>query len=576
MRDAEAVTVVALSPGNRSRALSELGGGGELDVLVVGGGVVGAGVALDAATRGLRVGLVEARDWASGTSSRSSKLIHGGLRYLEMGDLRLVSEALRERALLLQVLAPHLVTPVPFLYPLRHRGWERLYVGAGVALYDTLGYTSGRSRGLPHHRHLSRRGALDQAPGLRPSALVGAVQYWDAQVDDARHTVSLVRTAACYGAWCANRTRVTRFLRQGERVTGALAVDLETGTEISIPARQVINATGVWTDDTQAFATTRGQVHVRASKGVHLLVPRDRIRSETGLIVRTEVSVLLVIPWGRHWIIGTTDTDWHLDKSHPAVSRRDIDYLLDRVNEVLAAPLSRADVEGVYAGLRPLLAGESEQTSRLSREHVVGHPVPGLVVVAGGKYTTYRVMARDAVDEAVRNLDQRVGGSVTDRVPLVGADGFPALWNRRQALADSSGLHVVRIEHLVRRYGSLVDEVLALVAADAALAAPLPGADDYLAAEAVYAASHEGARHLDDVLARRTRASIESWDRGTAAAETVARLMAPVLGWDEAQTGREVEHYLARVAAEREAQEQPDDLTADAARLGAPEIVPLR
>jgi glycerol-3-phosphate dehydrogenase len=185
-------------------------------------------------------------------------------------------------------------------------------------------------------------------------------------------------------------------------------------------------------------------------------------------------------------------------------------------------------------------------------------------------------MARDAVDEAVRNLDQRVGGSVTDRVPLVGADGFPALWNRRQALADSSGLHVVRIEHLVRRYGSLVDEVLALVAADAALAAPLPGADDYLAAEAVYAASHEGARHLDDVLARRTRASIESWDRGTAAAETVARLMAPVLGWDEAQTGREVEHYLARVAAEREAQEQPDDLTADAARLGAPEIVPLR
>jgi len=569
------VAVVALSPQNRSLALDALGGGGELDVLVVGGGVVGGGVALDAATRGLRVGILEARDWASGTSSRSSKLIHGGLRYLEMLDFRLVTEALRERGLQLQTLAPHLVQPVPFLYPLRHRGWERLYVGAGVLLYDTLGYTSGRSRGLPHHRHLTRRAALREAPGLRHSALVGAVQYWDAQVDDARHTATLVRTAATYGALCANRTRVTRFLRQGERVTGAVAVDLETGAEITIPSRQVINATGVWTDDTQAFADTRGQFHVRASKGVHLLVPRDRIPSRTGLILRTEVSVLLVIPWGRHWIIGTTDTDWRLDKSHPAVSRRDIDYLLDHVNEVLAAPLSRADVEGVYAGLRPLLAGESEETSKLSREHLVGHPDPGLVVVAGGKYTTYRVMARDAVDEAARGLDQRVAASVTDRVPLVGADGYPALWNRRHALAGQSGLHVVRIEHLLRRYGSLVGEVLDLIAGDRALAEPLPGADDYLAAEAVYAASHEGARHLDDVLARRTRVSIESWDRGIAAAETVARLMAPVLDWDGAQIRREVEHYEKRVEAERQAQQQPDDLTADAARLGAPEIVPL-
>jgi glycerol-3-phosphate dehydrogenase len=283
--------------------------------------------------------------------------------------------------------------------------------------------------------------------------------------------------------------------------------------------------------------------------------------------------VLFVVPWGRHWIIGTTDTDWALDKAHPAASATDIDYLLERVNEVLTSPLSREDVEGVYAGLRPLLSGESESTSKLSREHVVGHPVPGLVVVAGGKYTTYRVMGADAVDEAVRNLDARVPASCTDRVPLVGAEGFPALWNQRARLAAESGLHVARVEHLLHRYGSAIDELLALVRADPSLAGPLPGADDYLRVEAVYAVTHEGARHLEDVLARRTRISIESWDRGVECAGTVARLMAGPLGWDDAQIDREVEHYRSRVEAERESQNQRDDATADAARLGAPDIV---
>ncbi|MCW2744627.1 MAG: glycerol-3-phosphate dehydrogenase/oxidase [Mycobacterium sp.] len=565
-----------LSPQARAAALDALENGPELDVLVLGGGVVGAGSALDAVTRGLRVGIVEARDWASGTSSRSSKLIHGGLRYLEMLDFGLVAEALRERALLLQRLAPHLVRPVSFLYPLQHRVWERPYVGAGVLLYDTMGLTSGASRGLPRHRHLSRRGARRLAPGLRKDALIGAVQYWDAQVDDARHTMTIVRTAASYGALCANRTRVVRLVRTGERVTGAVLRDLETGREFTARARQVVNATGVWTDDTQAMANTRGQVHVRASKGVHLLVPRDRIASSTGLILRTEKSVLFVIPWGRHWIVGTTDTDWELDKSHPAVSASDIRYLLERVNAVLARPLEEADVEGVYAGLRPLLAGESDDTSQLSREHVVTHTVPGLVMVAGGKYTTYRVMAADAIDEAVRALDERVAPSTTATVPLVGADGYPALWNQRYRLAADAGLHVVRIEHLLHRYGSLTAEVLALIAADPTLAEPLPSSDDYLRAEAVYACSHEGALHLDDVLARRTRISIESYDRGTEAAPVVARLMAGVLAWNEAQIDREVRHYRARVDAERDAQSQPDDLTADAARLGAPDIVPVR
>nr|WP_296072654.1 glycerol-3-phosphate dehydrogenase/oxidase [uncultured Actinoplanes sp.] len=559
-----------LSPEQRDAALTAMAGE-ELDVLVVGGGVVGSGCALDAATRGLSVGLVEARDFASGTSSRSSKLIHGGLRYLEMLDFALVREALRERGLLLDRLAPHLVRPVRFLYPLKHRIWERLYAGTGVTLYDTLAMRGG----LPRHRNLTRRGALRECPALRKDALVGALQYYDAQVDDARHTMFLARTAAAYGAHVATRTEVVGFLREGERVTGVRVHDLEHDRTFEVRAQQVINATGVWTDDTQALVGERGQFHVRASKGVHLVVPRDRIQSSTGLILRTEKSVLFVIPWGRHWIVGTTDTDWALDKAHPAASSTDIDYVLDHVNDVLATPLSRSDVQGVYAGLRPLLHGESESTSQLSREHTVGSPQPGLVVVAGGKYTTYRVMARDAVDAAVYGLARKVPPSCTQDVPLLGAEGYPALWNRRRVLADESGLHVARVEHLLGRYGSLVTEVLDLIKADPSLAQPVDGAEDYLRAELLYAASHEGARHLEDVLTRRTRISIETFDRGVAAAPVAAALMAGVLGWTDEQTAKEVENYRLRVEAERASQEQPDDETADATRLGAPDVVPL-
>jgi glycerol-3-phosphate dehydrogenase len=337
----------------------------------------------------------------------------------------------------------------------------------------------------------------------------------------------------------------------------------------------VVNATGVWTDDTQQMVGERGQFHVRASKGIHLVVPRDRIQSSTGLILRTETSVLFVIPWGRHWIIGTTDTDWNLDKAHPAASRSDIDYLLEHVNAVLQTPLTREDVEGVYAGLRPLLSGESESTSKLSREHTVAHPAPGLVVIAGGKYTTYRVMAKDAVDAVAHGLDGKVPPCCTDTVPLAGAEGYAATWNARHRLATRHGLHVARVEHLLQRYGSLVHEVLGLVDGDPSLGDPLEGAEDYLRAEIVYAASHEGARHLDDVLARRTRISIETFDRGVSTAPVAAALLAPVLGWSEEQVAKEVEHYLARVEAERLSQEQPDDQSADTARLGAPEIVPL-
>ncbi len=547
----------------------------EHQVIVIGGGVVGAGVALDAATRGLSVGLVEARDFGSGTSSRSSKLIHGGLRYLEQMNFGLVREALTERSLLLQRIAPHLVRPVSFLFPFTHHAWERAYVGTGVSMYDLLAVSRGQVRGLPVHRQLSKSRALRLAPALRRSALTGGLLYWDAQVDDARFVVDLIRTAAGYGAQVASRTQVTGFLREGERVTGVRVRDLESGTELEFRAQQVVNATGVWTDEIQAMAGGRGSINVRASKGVHLVVPRDRIQSATGIILRTPVSVLFVIPWGRHWIIGTTDTAWSLSKAHPAASRADIDYVLSQVNRVLAVPLTYDDVEGVYAGLRPLLAGESDTTSKLSREHTVAHPVPGLVMIAGGKYTTYRVMARDAVDAVAHGLDEKVPPSCTDQVPLAGADGFQALWNARHQIARSSGLHVARVEHLLRRHGSLISELLDLIAADPSLARPLAGADDYLRVEAVYAATHEGARHLDDVLTRRTRISIETWDRGLSAAQEVASLMAGPMKWRSRQVSREIENYRARVAAERASQEADTDSDADAIRLGAPEIVPV-
>lgn len=566
----------AINPATRAEALRRFRSE-EFDVAIVGGGVVGTGAALDAATRGLSVALVEARDLASGTSSRSSKLIHGGLRYLEQLDFALVKEALHERALLLDRIAPHLVHPLPFLALLSHRGWERPYIGAGLVLYDTMGTALGRSRGVPAQRHYTRRQTLKKFPALKKDAFTGAIQYYDAQVDDARHTMFVARTAAAYGAQVATRAQAVGFLREGEHVTGVKVCDLENpdGEPIELRARQTINATGVWTDDTQDMVGARGQFHVRASKGIHLLVPRDRIHGDTALTIRTQTSVLFVIPWGRHWIVGTTDTDWTLDKAHPAASKKDIDYLLDEVNRYLVTPLGHDDVEGVYAGLRPLLAGESEGTSALSREHVVAHPVPGLVAVAGGKYTTYRVMAADAVDAAVHGLEEDVSESITERVGLLGADGYLARWNARHRLAERSGVHVARIEHLLKRYGALVDELLDLIAEDPSLGEALPGADDYLRVEVVYAATHEGAAHLEDVLTRRTRTSIETWDRGLTAAEPAARLMAGPLGWDEAQIAREVEHYTARVQAERESQEQDDDLGADAARLGAPDVAPV-
>jgi glycerol-3-phosphate dehydrogenase len=543
-------------------------GADEFDVVVIGGGITGAGAALDAATRGLSVALIEARDFASGTSSRSSKLFHGGLRYLEQLEFGLVREALRERELMTTRIAPHLVKPVPFLYPLTHHLWERPYVAAGLTLYDTIG---GRSS-LPRQKQLSRRAALRMFPGLRAEALTGAVRYFDAQADDARHTLTVVRTAARYGAVVRPSTQAVGFLRESDRVVGVRVRDAEDARETSVRAGVVLNCTGVWTDELQAMSGARGRFRVRASKGVHIVVPRDKITGDAGLILRTPTSVLFVIPWKNHWLIGTTDTDWNLDLAHPAATRADIDYILNHVNAVLVAPLTHGDIDGVYAGLRPLLAGESEETSALSREHAVARVVPGLISIAGGKYTTYRVMAADAVELAAEDLPQRVAPSTTDRVPLLGADGYFAMRNQIESLAGDYGLHPHRIRHVLDRYGSMIRDVL-----DPGLTAPelletVPGAPDYLVAEIRYAVTHEGALHLEDVLTRRTRISIEYPHRGVDCAAMVADVMTEVLGWSEQQRAVEIETYTARVAAERESQARFEDQAADAVRTAAPEI----
>jgi glycerol-3-phosphate dehydrogenase len=537
------------------------------DVAIIGGGVTGAGTALDAASRGLSVALVERRDWAAGTSSRSSKLIHGGIRYLEQLQFDLVREALREQALMIDTLCPHLVRPIRFLMPLKRPLFDRAYIGAGVALYDTLpGH-----RSLEGHRHWTRRAALKRFPGLSKKALVGAIEYSDAQVDDARHTLALVRTAVSHGAAVMSSARVSDLGETGSRVTSARVTCMETGDEFDLRARQFINATGVWTDQVQSLAG-RGRIRVRSSKGIHIVIPRDRIHGDCGLVLRTKSSVLFVIPWKHHWIIGTTDTDWQLDLAHPAASRSDIDYLLETLNAVLATPLRHEDIEGVYAGLRPLLYGESDATSELSRTHAVSQSVSGLITVAGGKYTTYRVMAEDAIDLAAESLDRKVPASCTAGLPLIGADGFRATWNRRESIAEATGLHIQQVEHLLSRHGTRIFDLLEMIEERPELASTIPGTKTYLRVEAVYAASHEGAIHLDDVLTRRTRISIETFHRGIESAACVADDMARVLDWDEERVSREIDNYRMRVQAERDSQEQPDDLSADAARLGAPDL----
>jgi glycerol-3-phosphate dehydrogenase len=539
-----------LSPEQRDAAISTLAKE-EFDVLVIGGGVTGAGAVLDAASRGLKVALVEARDIASGTSSRSSKLIHGGLRYLEQYDFKLVREALHERELMVSSLSPHLVKPVGFLYPLHEKAKDRAYVGAGLAIYDVL---RGFQRALPWHKHMSQKKIAEIAPSLRQDIVTGAVKYYDAQVDDARHTMTIIRTARRHGATIATRVEVDQLIKDGKKVVGATVIDTETGKKIKVSAKSVVMCAGIWSDEMHAkFDLTPGY-GVTMSKGVHIVVPGDAITSNTGIILKTAVSVLFLIPWGDKWIVGTTDTPYDGDRAHPYATSEDVQYILDQANKVLDPQLKREEIIGVYAGLRPLVANKKgSATTKLSREHTTDRSAPGFVSIAGGKYTTYRVMGKDAIDLAVTDLRRIVKESITEKLPLVGADGYYALAQQSAQIAAQYGLEEKTVIHLLNRYGSLISEVLELITKDKKLAKPLAADLPYLKAEIVYAASHEGAMSVDDVISRRTRLAFEAPHAGVDLADEIASLIAPVLGWSAKDKKDSVAAYKDQVAAEVEA-----------------------
>ena len=510
-----------------------------LDLLVVGGGVVGCGAALDGISRGLTVGLVERRDLASGTSSRSSRLAHGGLRYLEQREFALVHEALTERGLLVDRISPHLVRPVPFLFPVTRKGWERRYVGAGIALYDLLSRVGAYGGTMPRPRTLSPAEVADIAPGIASESIAGAVSFFDAQTDDARHTVALARTAAGRGAHVATRLDVIALNRDATgRVDGARVRDLLSGEEFVVFARVVVGAAGVWSDQLRALAGGESEAEVRQSKGVHLVIPKAAFASNSAVIARTPLSVLFLLPWGEHWLVGTTDTDDHGSLDEPDVTAEDVTYLLDQANRWLARPLRGADVVGVYAGLRPLVSASDagESTTSLSREHAVLRPADGFVCVVGGKWTTYRVMAGDVVDAAVVELtalnpERLVPPSVTADIPVVGASGFREMWEAREQVAAEADVEVAVVEHLLRRHGDRTAGVLDLIAQDPTLGQKLHPDAPYLRAEIVTAAADEGALTLEDTLVRRTRLAMEVRDGGHAIAEAAAGLMSPWMGW---------------------------------------------
>ncbi|MFW0107938.1 FAD-dependent oxidoreductase [Rothia sp. P7181] len=557
-----------LTASSRTEALKEMSTEEGVDILVIGGGVTGAGIALDAATRGLKTAIVEAGDWAAGTSAWSSKLVHGGLRYLYNLDFKLVAEALKERGLLLEKIAPHLVKAQPFLWPLKTPVIERAYSAIGIGMYDTLAFVGARGKKtVPPQHHFSKQGTKTVFPDIKDSAFTGAIQFYDARVDDARLVVDLVRTAAGYGALAASRTQVTRVLKDAQgKVTGAVIRDLENGQEHTVRTQHIINATGVWTEESESMANKDAGLKVLASKGIHIIVPRDRINASSGIFTKTEKSVLFIIPWQRYWIIGTTDTPYTEDIAHPVATSQDIDYVLEQANKLLARELTRDDIIGTYAGLRPLLQpklkeGSEAASTKVSREHTVTEVAPGMSAIAGGKLTTYRVMAADAVDFALKERAQEQP-SVTENIQLVGAAGFSAAQASSPRLAQRFGWDEDRMEHLLERYGADVTELVALIDEAPELAQPLAKAPQFLRADVLFAVRYEGALHLEDVLIRRCRLDLEQRDRGLSAAEEVLQVMAPELGWSEAEAEKELELYRKRVEAIAQAEEKTSDAQA--------------
>jgi glycerol-3-phosphate dehydrogenase len=557
------------------------------DVLVVGGGITGAGVALDAASRGLRTALVERDDYASGTSSKSSKMVHGGLRYLQQGEVGLVYQALHERERLRHN-APHLVRILPFLLPTFTKGgpiprklaWA---LGQAMWLYDLTG---GLRIGKKHEK-LSQDEVLAHMPTLKEHRVAGGYLYYDAGADDARLTLTLVRSAVLdHGAAAANGVSVTGITTgSGGRVDGAhVSVDDAPDGQPSsfhIAASVVVNAAGVWSDDVREMAEGTHPHSIRPAKGVHISVPWDRVQNDIAAVVPVpgDKRSVFVVPWGltgetgadgrptyAHTYIGTTDTDYDGSVDDPQCTSDDVEYLLRAINGAIDGTVTEADIVGTWAGLRPLVkdAG-SERTADLSRRHKVRQSDDGLITITGGKLTTYREMAEDTVDEvrsllaasALRGTRRK---SQTKKLKVHGADG----WEQVPAAASGGPVSDDQLERLVHRYGTDVPAVVALVQQDPALGEPLVSGQPYLRAEALYAVREEMARTLDDVLSRRTRARLFARDASAEAAPALAALIGPELGWDEADQAAQVKAYRESVVAERAAAGLHESATSEA------------
>ncbi|WP_208028057.1 glycerol-3-phosphate dehydrogenase/oxidase [Rhabdothermincola sediminis] len=544
------------------------------DVLVIGGGITGAGCALDAASRGLRTALVERDDFASGTSSKSSKLVHGGLRYLQQGDVRLVYEALHERQRLRHN-APHLVRILPFLLPVfAGKGGvvpKKLSraLGSAMWMYDlTGGYRIGKL-----HKRISPREALEHMPTLRTDRLAASYLYYDAQADDARLTLTVARTAALdFGAAVANGVGVLEILKDSAgRARGVRAA--ADDEELEIRADAVVNAAGVWADEVRALDEGADPHTIRPAKGVHITVPWAKVRNDIAAVVPVpkDKRSVFVVPWGAFTYIGTTDTDYDGPLHDPQCTRDDIDYLLRAINFSVTSEITERDITGTWAGLRPLVRdAASERTADLSRRHQVQWSPSGVVTITGGKLTTYREMAAETIDEVLEHvlgakvLERAQRHSRTKRLRLRGAAGYEEL---RSSELEAAKVGRATLEHLADRYGGEARTLLAMIERDPGLSRPLVEGLPYLRAEAVYAARYEMARTLDDILSRRTRARLLGRDASAAAAPEVAALVAPDLGWDRTEQARQVDDYRQQVEHERHVPDLPE--TALDAAMGA-------
>lgn len=514
------------------------------DVLVIGGGITGAAIARDAAMRGFRTALVEKGDFAIGTSSRSTRLVHGGIRYLEYREFRLVFDACTERRILRQI-APRLVRPLPFLYPLyagqRPPAWK---LRLGLLLYDALSLF----RNVQMHRWLSPQEAAQREPLIGGRGLVGAGRYYDAQVNDARLTLAMVRSAHLHGAVVANYAPVVGLMKAGGRVVGAQMVDAHTGREIEVRARVVVNATGVWTDRVRALDSPGARPMLRPTKGIHLLVPRDRLYTRHAIIFTSprDGRHMFIIPWKNFAFIGTTDTDYEGDLDNPAADRSDVEYLLEAVNHLVpGARITESDIISTWAGLRPLIAAPGHPSS-VSRTHVIVESPSGLLTITGGKLTTARRMAEELTDRVQRKLAEmgiEAQAGCRTREPLEGA--------QMENVEIGAGIPDNAVLHLTETYGGDARWILGYVEENSALGEPIVPGLPYLLAEVLYAVGHEMALTLSDVLIRRTHVIYEARDGGLSRARAVAEVMAPRLGWDEAEIERQLADYAAQVALTR-------------------------